>query len=225
MSTVVLSIFRNVTTIALRSADLYLDLVFFFRQGERTVAPTRRVVFSPELREQVRQRQGRKCIYCGVTLNRTNFQVDHVFPVEFGGSNEESNLQATCGSCNSRKGVQTDKEFRERYAAVLPPNRQPPATRIPQARFTAITQRTTQAESTRARRRAVYVPPSTKIVGGSLIGGGIVWLVWFILFSSLFGSFGTIAEQVSMYSGLCVGVGTVVGLIWRGRVTGRMNDV
>ena len=224
MNPTAVSILRVVVLALCRSADLYLDLVFFFRQGARAVAPTMRVNFPPELRERVRQSQGRKCVYCGVTLNRTNFQVDHIFPVEFGGSNAESNLQATCGSCNSRKGVQTDKEFRERYAAVLPANNRPPATRIPQARFTSITQRTTQAESTRARRRAVYVPPSTKVVGGSLIGGAIVWAVWFLIFNALLGFFGPTGEQIAAYSGLVVGIAAVVGLIWRGKVTGRMND-
>lgn len=188
MNPAAVSTLRVILLVLCRAADLYLDLVFFFRKGARADAPTRRVNFTPELRERVRQSQGRKCIYCGVTLNRTNFQVDHIFPVEFGGSNAESNLQAACGSCNSRKGVQTDQEFRERYGAVLPANNRPPTTRIPQSRFTAITARTTQAKSTIARRRAVYVPPSTKVVGGSLVGGAIVWAVWFLIFNELLGS-------------------------------------
>lgn len=205
-------------------ADLYLDLVFLFRRGARAVPRTRRITFSSEVRERVRVNQGRHCIYCGVTLNRTNFQVDHIYPVEHGGSNEESNLQATCGSCNARKGVQTDREFRQRYRSVLPGNRRPPTTRIPQSRFEAITQQTTQAETTRQRRRAVYITPARKVVTGSLAGGAIVGIGWYMALTSLFGVENVLVEQIALWSGLAIAGLIATGLILRGKLTGRMDE-
>ena len=205
-------------------ADLYMDLVFLFRKGDRAVPPTRRVTFSQEVRERVRLNQGRRCIYCGVTLNRTNFQVDHVFPVDHGGSNAESNLQATCGSCNSRKGVQTDAEFRHRYSSVLPSNRRPPTTRIPQSKFTAITRQTSQAETTIQRRRAVYITPASKVVTGSLVGAGIVGVSWYWGFTSLFGVGNSLVEQIATWSGLALALLVGLGLFIRANVTGRMDQ-
>ena len=210
--------------VVLGAADVYLDLVFLFRKGARAVPRTLRVTFSPEVRERVRLSQGRRCIYCGVTLNRTNFQVDHIYPVEHGGSNEESNLQATCGSCNARKGVQTDQEFRHRYRSVLPSNRRPPTARISQSRFAAITQQTAQAETTIQRRRAVYITPARKVVTGSLVGAGIVGIGWYVALTSVFGVENSLVEQMAFWSGLVMACLVAVGLILRGKVTGRMEE-
>ena len=44
---------------------------------------------------------GGMCKECGSTNNLT---VDHINPIARGGSNDISNLQILCGSCNSRKG-------------------------------------------------------------------------------------------------------------------------
>ena len=42
-----------------------------------------------------------KCVLCGMNEDLT---IDHIIPVSKGGSDEESNLQLMCKSCNSRKG-------------------------------------------------------------------------------------------------------------------------
>lgn len=210
--------------IALGVADFYLDFVLRIREGQRAVPRTQRRHIPREVRERVRISQGRRCIYCGVTLNRTNYQVDHIYPIDHGGPDEESNMQATCGSCNSRKGVQTDQEFRHRYRSILPSNRQPPTTRIPQARFTAITQNTTQARSTIQRRRAVYVTPAKKIVTGSLIGGGVLGVAWLIGITSLPWGESVVAQNVALWGGLAIAGLVALGLIGRAKRTGRMED-
>ena len=74
-------------------------------------------------------------MYCGVRLNRTNLQIDHIYPAEFGGPNEENNLQALCGRCNARKGIQIDADFRSRYREML---RGIPVGRPPQTGYTTL---------------------------------------------------------------------------------------
>jgi 5-methylcytosine-specific restriction endonuclease McrA len=61
----------------------------------------RRAAIPKEAREAVFDRDGRACIECGTTERLT---IDHIAPVSLGGSDDISNLQTLCGSCNSRKG-------------------------------------------------------------------------------------------------------------------------
>lgn len=42
-----------------------------------------------------------QCLSCG---SRENLEVDHVIPLAIGGSNEVSNLQPLCRTCNASKG-------------------------------------------------------------------------------------------------------------------------
>ena len=157
-------------------ADYYLRYSLRVRAGQRAQARTKRIRFPAATVRRISSRQGNFCMYCGVRLKQGNRQIDHIYPVEFGGSNEESNLQALCGSCNARKGVQTDSDFRARYRDALigvrPGN--PPAFRIPYSRFNSITRRTKQGETTRALRKAIFITPKQKIMAGST-AAAVVW--------------------------------------------------
>lgn len=53
-----------------------------------------------ELRQEVLDRDGHECVYCGDSANT----VDHVFPRVQGGLTVERNLVAACRPCNSSKG-------------------------------------------------------------------------------------------------------------------------
>jgi 5-methylcytosine-specific restriction endonuclease McrA len=44
------------------------------------------------------------CLMCGRREPEIKLEIDHVFPVSLGGSNEASNLQTLCSSCNRSKG-------------------------------------------------------------------------------------------------------------------------
>lgn len=86
-------------------------------------------------------KQRAKCMYCGKEKHEANdLHLDHKIPVSLGGSNDLSNLQLLCGSCNSRKGNIKDDEFREKYK--LPPSSQvtgPPRKVLLQSYFVKIT--------------------------------------------------------------------------------------
>lgn len=55
--------------------------------------------------------RGKRCIYCGKTLKRCNFTLDHRFPRETGGISITNNLYPCCEKCNVAKGNLTHEEF------------------------------------------------------------------------------------------------------------------
>lgn len=65
----------------------------------------RKVPIPPELREAVFERDGHRCLACGVADRLT---ADHVIPEVLGGLTALDNLQTLCKPCNSRKGTRND---------------------------------------------------------------------------------------------------------------------
>lgn len=205
----------------LATIDLSHQIILRRHQGERTTPRTRRIRFTEEQRRRISGKQCNRCMYCGVRLNRTNLQIDHIYPVEFGGPNDESNLQALCGRCNARKGIQIDADFRSRYREALRGVAvgRPPASRIPYARFDAITRRTRQGDATRTLRRLVFRTPRQKITSGSAVIGGITGGSWFIGMTMLFPQ--TEAGQyVAFFGSLLLGAATRAGSVLRAKYTG-----
>lgn len=45
--------------------------------------------------------QDHQCGYCDISLRENAYEIDHVYPVAAGGSNNLSNLVAACQKCNS----------------------------------------------------------------------------------------------------------------------------
>jgi 5-methylcytosine-specific restriction endonuclease McrA len=63
---------------------------------------------SEELRERVRQQAGNRCGYC---LSPQKYvlgclEIEHIYPVAHGGTDEEENLWLSCRLCNGYKGAQ-----------------------------------------------------------------------------------------------------------------------
>lgn len=58
-----------------------------------------------------------RCEACGASAADTTLHVDHIVPRSLGGSNDPSNLQALCGSCNLEKLNRDDTDFRSAQAA------------------------------------------------------------------------------------------------------------
>jgi hypothetical protein len=63
-------------------------------------------MIDPKTRQQVRERAGNCCEYCGRTQASSTFplQVEHVIPKKHGGSDEIVNLALACCDCNLAKG-------------------------------------------------------------------------------------------------------------------------
>jgi len=64
------------------------------------------------LKYEVLERAKSRCELCGVSAEEKQLQVDHIIPRSKEGSNDISNLQALCYSCNSMKGNRDDTDFR-----------------------------------------------------------------------------------------------------------------
>ena len=155
----------------LLAIDWYHVYSLRVKAGERAVPPTRRGTISQEQRRRIREHQGNLCMYCGVALLRLNVSqrhIDHKVPVELGGPDEEDNMQALCGRCNSRKGVQTDEEFRVRYRELLRGLRpgRPPSQRISQSRFVEVSKRTPSASLYRGCAEGCFQDTSSKNIFG-----------------------------------------------------------
>jgi 5-methylcytosine-specific restriction endonuclease McrA len=66
-----------------------------------------------QLRAQIFERDGNRCAYCGIAVTAVSGHVDHVMPRSRGGSDEPSNLVASCKPCNLSKGARTPEEWRQ----------------------------------------------------------------------------------------------------------------
>jgi len=61
------------------------------------------------LREEILQRDGKKCSYCGQVDGP--MEIDHILPVSRGGRDHPRNLTVACRPCNRSKGAKTPGEW------------------------------------------------------------------------------------------------------------------
>ena len=168
----------GVATVAVWLADVSIRIMLRTRANERRIRPTERVPWPRGLKRKLMRRQNNTCAYCGHRRISSSMEIDHITPVVRGGSNDESNLQVICRPCNMRKGIQTDEEFRTRYARLVPQRRlTPPGRRISQSEFTAETRQTRQTDSVRQFRRTRFISRHQKVGVGCLVLGGAIGLV------------------------------------------------
>jgi 5-methylcytosine-specific restriction endonuclease McrA len=85
----------------------------------------KRYVSGP-LKLKVAAEQGWKCKECNVTFPG-HFHIDHIFPLECGGDNNEENLQALCEKCHAQKTHEEwIEKFRTQRKVVEKQNKNPP---------------------------------------------------------------------------------------------------
>jgi diadenosine tetraphosphate (Ap4A) HIT family hydrolase/5-methylcytosine-specific restriction endonuclease McrA len=64
------------------------------------------------LRFEVLREAGNRCELCGVSSALKQIDVDHIIPRSNGGSNDKTNLQALCRTCNAQKKDLDSTDFR-----------------------------------------------------------------------------------------------------------------
>jgi diadenosine tetraphosphate (Ap4A) HIT family hydrolase/5-methylcytosine-specific restriction endonuclease McrA len=72
---------------------------------------------SGTLRYEILKRAKFRCELCGISAEEKALEVDHILPRNHGGSDDLSNLQALCYSCNAMKRDRDDTDFRAVRAA------------------------------------------------------------------------------------------------------------
>ena len=68
---------------------------------------------SGTVRYRVLSRAKFRCELCGISAEHKALEVDHIVPRNKGGSDDESNLQSLCYSCNAMKRDTDDADFRQ----------------------------------------------------------------------------------------------------------------
>jgi len=63
--------------------------------------------------------QGYRCAYCRADLRKTTKHADHITPLSAGGSDDKSNIQMTCKSCNLSKGARDPIEYAQLQGRLL----------------------------------------------------------------------------------------------------------
>ena len=176
---------KAIILISLWTADALIWIMLLTRSDERRIRPTERVTWPKGMKRQLMRRQANTCVYCGHRRIASNMEIDHMNPVVRGGSNDESNLQVICRGCNRRKGLQTDAEFRTRYARLVPQTRlTPPRRRISQSQFSEETRLAMQTASVQKFRKTRFISKREKVVTGCLILGGVIAFVTLFVLSS-----------------------------------------
>ena len=83
--------------------------------------PTKRRKINKDLRQQIADKQENACGSCKLTLT-PYFQIDHTVGLQFGGTDEESNLMALCCECHAMKSIaenQCRKQIHEAIQTIL----------------------------------------------------------------------------------------------------------
>lgn len=71
--------------------------------------------FSASQWRDLRQFYNNTCLRCGLSEPDVKITADHVIPLNMGGSNDISNIQPLCSTCNSSKGARSTRDYRDSF--------------------------------------------------------------------------------------------------------------
>ena len=66
--------------------------------------PQKRKKINKDVKQQILNKQENACGECKITLS-PYFELDHIIGLQFGGTDEESNLMALCRECHGKKSI------------------------------------------------------------------------------------------------------------------------
>lgn len=69
-------------------------------------------------RQEVYDKMGGHCAYCGCEITLRQMQADHKVPLHLGGADTVDNMFPACRSCNHYKSTLTVDKFREAVQAM-----------------------------------------------------------------------------------------------------------
>lgn len=73
---------------------------------------------SPSEIQTILKSQQYKCVACRVNI-RSHFHLDHILPIALGGTNERTNLQCLCQTCNLSKSKKHPIDFMQQRGFLL----------------------------------------------------------------------------------------------------------
>jgi 5-methylcytosine-specific restriction endonuclease McrA len=89
------------------------------RSKFRTLVGTKRKsIVNKKIVQQLYELQEKQCAYCYCDLENTAYEVEHIVPISFGGTNNLANLVISCKSCNSKAGSLIFSSFQSKQAYV-----------------------------------------------------------------------------------------------------------
>jgi len=76
---------------------------------------TPRIPIPNSVKQYIYERDKHQCQSCGQTQAETKLNIDHIIPLVKGGSNDMSNLQTLCQTCNQKKKHDLDPRFNRHF--------------------------------------------------------------------------------------------------------------
>ena len=217
---VALKSWRILKAASLTAADGIITLSLM-RKGTRP-KPGTRAAWPAGLRQRLLQEQQGLCMYHRGRLPIGASHIDHITPVNQGGTNDRDNLQLLCAPCNLRKSDRNDAEFRHRYRGLLPlkPGSMP-SRPIKQSEFRTVTRATSDAESYKRFKAGKYLSSAQKVTSGALATGAVTALAIFIPINQV-----ATPEDASilLMASLATGAATGLGVRLRARYTGKDQE-
>ena len=84
---------------------------------EKTDIKTKRKKINKVTRQKIADKQENACGECKVALS-PYFELDHIIGLQFGGTDEESNLMALCRECHGKKSI-AENQYRKRIQDAI----------------------------------------------------------------------------------------------------------